>query len=163
MSDVRLFGDAGMPWQPVSPRLVTARLAVLAALLVVPLLVTVALAVAVSSALWVAVGVVVLVGAWATWVILRQVPAISWLELDDELVVRRGRLFRSLVTVPYGRLQYVDVQSGPLVRALGIACPGGDDQGRPSGAGPTRREGPAARLCRPPQTLGGAQVARRRG
>ena len=121
MSDVRLFGNAGMPWQPVSPRLVTARLTVLGAVLVVPLVLTVALALAVSSTLWWAVGVVVLVGAWGTWVVLRQVPAITWLELDDELIVRRGRLFRSLVTVPYGRLQYVDVQSGPLDRALGIA------------------------------------------
>jgi membrane protein YdbS with pleckstrin-like domain len=119
--EVRLFGDAGMPWQPVSRRLVTARLTVLAAVLLVPLLICLALALTVSTTLWLAVAAVLLVGAWGTWVVLRQVPAISWLELGDELVVRRGRIFRTLVSVPYGRLQYVDVQSGPLDRALGIA------------------------------------------
>ena len=44
-----------------------------------------------------------------------------WVELDEEIVIRRGRLFRSLVSVPYGRLQYVDIQSGPLMRSQGIA------------------------------------------
>lgn len=118
---MRLYGDAGMPWRPVSSRLATARLTVLGAVLVVPLVVALGLALAVASGFWVAVGVVLLAGAWGTWVVLRQVPAISWLELEEELVVRRGRVLRSLVTVPYGRLQFVDVASGPLDRALGIA------------------------------------------
>ena len=119
--DVRLFDDSGMPWQPVSPRLVGARLVLLAATLAVPLVVAVALAVLASPGFWWAVAVVLLVGVAGIWVVVRQVPAISWIELEDELVVRRGRLNRSLVSVPYGRLQYVDVQSGPLDRVLGLA------------------------------------------
>ena len=51
----------------------------------------------------------------------RQVSAISWVELDEEIVIRKGRMLRTLVSVPYGRLQYVDIQSGPLARANGIA------------------------------------------
>jgi membrane protein YdbS with pleckstrin-like domain len=65
--------------------------------------------------------VIAVIGLWSAWVIARQVSAISWIELDEELVIRKGRIFRSLVSVPYGRLQYVDVQSGPLMRAFGLA------------------------------------------
>jgi uncharacterized protein len=35
--------------------------------------------------------------------------------------VRRGVMFRSLVVVPYGRMQFVDVEAGPLARKLGYA------------------------------------------
>ena len=72
---------------------------------------------------WALLGTLALVlcGLWAAWVIGRQVSAITWVELDEEIVIRKGRLFRSLVSVPYGRLQYVDIQSGPLMRAHGIA------------------------------------------
>ncbi len=72
---------------------------------------------------WVLLGIVVLlaVGLWVAWLIRRQVTAVSWVELEEEIVIRKGRLFRSLVSVPYGRLQYVDIQSGPLARAHGIA------------------------------------------
>ena len=72
---------------------------------------------------WALLGTVglVLIGLWAAWVVGRQVSAISWVELEEEIVIRKGRLFRTLVSVPYGRLQYVDIQSGPLARAFGIA------------------------------------------
>jgi membrane protein YdbS with pleckstrin-like domain len=30
-------------------------------------------------------------------------------------------MFRSMVVVPYGRMQYVDVEAGPLDRKLGLA------------------------------------------
>ncbi|HEV7195004.1 MAG TPA: PH domain-containing protein [Pedococcus sp.] len=119
--EVRLFDDSGMPWRPVSAKLVPARLTLLAAGLVVPLGVAVVLAFQVADGWWWAVVAVALVGVGGTWVVLRQVSAISWVELEEELVVRRGRIFRSLVSVPYGRLQYVDVHSGPLDRLLGIA------------------------------------------
>ncbi len=36
-------------------------------------------------------------------------------------MVTRGIMFRSLVVVPYGRMQLVDVHAGPLDRAFGIA------------------------------------------
>jgi membrane protein YdbS with pleckstrin-like domain len=110
-----------MPWQPVSARLATARLVVAAACFGPPLLLLLVLAVWVWPWFWVAAGLVAAGFAWTAWVVRRQVPAISWAEGPEELVVRRGRLFRSLVSVPYGRLQFVDVQSGPLARKLGMA------------------------------------------
>ena len=110
-----------LAWRPVSRSLVTARLLVLGIVLAVPLVVGVVLALVLTPWLWAVPAAVVLVGAWGAWLVTRQVSAISWVELDEEIVIRKGRLFRTLVSVPYGRLQYVDIQSGPLARALGIA------------------------------------------
>ena len=92
------------------------------AVFLVPLLLA-ALVVGALVTRWALLGAVavLVVGAWSAWVIVRQVSAISWVELDEEIVIRRGRLFRTLVSVPYGRLQYVDIQSGPLMRSQGIA------------------------------------------
>ena len=118
---VSLFGETGMSWQPVSPKLATARLVVAIAFLAPPLVATVALALWVWAWFWVVAGLVAIGLLWTAWVIRRQVPAISWAEGPEELVVRRGRVFRSLVSVPYGRLQFVDVESGPLARKLGMA------------------------------------------
>ena len=117
---VTLFGGE-VAWRPVSPALATARTLVLVAALAVPLVVSVVLALVLGPALWVLPGAVVASGAWGAWLVRRQVSAISWAELDEEIVIRKGRIVRSLVSVPYGRLQYVDLQSGPLTRALGIA------------------------------------------
>ena len=39
----------------------------------------------------------------------------------DELVVRRGLLFRNVRHVPYGRIQNVDLVQNPFHRALGVA------------------------------------------
>lgn len=119
--DVRLDEDGGLPWRPVSPRLAALRTVAVSLWFALPVVAAAALAVLVWSWFWVAVVVLVLLLGWLLWVVRRQVPAISWAELDEELVIRRGLAFRSLVSVPYGRLQYVDVQSGPLARRFGLA------------------------------------------
>ncbi len=117
---VTLHGGA-LPWRPVSPALTRVRLIVLGVLLVPPTLASLVVGLALTR--WALFGllVVALVGLWGGWLVSRQVSAISWVELEEEIVIRKGRLFRSLVSVPYGRLQYVDIQSGPLARAHGIA------------------------------------------
>lgn len=117
---VTLFGDDAR-WRPVSASLATVRLIGLGAV-VLPLLVLVVV-LGILASPWVLLGLLVLlvVGIWGAWVVVRQVSAASWVELEEELVIRRGRLFRSLVSIPYGRLQYVDLHSGPLTRAFGIA------------------------------------------
>jgi membrane protein YdbS with pleckstrin-like domain len=119
-AEVTLRGG-DLPWRTVSPKLARVRLISTAAL-VLPLVV-VTLGVGIFVTRWALIGTVLflLVGLWAAWLIGRQVSAISWVELDEEIVIRKGRMFRSLVSVPYGRLQYVDIQSGPLARAHGIA------------------------------------------
>jgi membrane protein YdbS with pleckstrin-like domain len=39
----------------------------------------------------------------------------------DALTITNGIMFRQLVVVPYARMQYVDVQAGPLLRRFGLA------------------------------------------
>ena len=119
-AEVTLRGG-DLPWRPVSPMLTRVRLISVGIVVLPVLLATIVAAVFATRWLLVATLVVALVGLWAVWLVGRQVSAISWVELDEEIVIRRGRLFRSLVSVPYGRLQYVDIQSGPLARAHGIA------------------------------------------
>lgn len=51
----------------------------------------------------------------------RRVRAIGYCLRDDDLLFRRGILFERVVAVPYGRLQLVDVNRGPLLRMLGLS------------------------------------------
>jgi len=119
-AEVTLRGG-DLPWRPVSPMLTRVRLISVGIVVLPVLLATIVAAVFATRWLLVATLVVALVGLWAVWLIGRQVSAISWVELDEEIVIRKGRMLRTLVSVPYGRLQYVDIQSGPLERAFGIA------------------------------------------
>ena len=51
----------------------------------------------------------------------RRVRAIGYLLRDDDLLVRRGIMLQRFAAVPYGRMQLVDINRGPLDRALGLA------------------------------------------
>jgi membrane protein YdbS with pleckstrin-like domain len=115
------FDPPGVAWQGVSPRLITARLVSAGITLGVPLVVGVVLALLVTPWLWIVAAVPAAILVWVGIVVPRQVRAIGYAERDDDLLIRRGILFRSLVVVPYGRMQYVDVEAGPLDRRLGIA------------------------------------------
>jgi membrane protein YdbS with pleckstrin-like domain len=64
---------------------------------------------------------VIALAAYGWWLIGRNARRWGYAERDDDLFITRGALFRTLVVVPYGRMQFVDVQAGPLDRAYGIA------------------------------------------
>jgi membrane protein YdbS with pleckstrin-like domain len=116
------FDPPGVVWTPVSPRLATARLLSHGIVLAVLAVVAVVLLVLLDQWWpWILLGLVVVDAAWTAVVVPRQVRAIGYAERDDDLLVRKGVLFRTLVVVPYGRMQYVDVQAGPLARRLRIA------------------------------------------
>lgn len=116
------FDPADVTWTPVSPRLITVRLISLALSLVVPLVGGTAAAVFGGQAgLWAIPAVVLVIGIWAALLVPRQVRAIGYAEREDDLLIRKGLLFRQLVVVPYGRMQFVDVQAGPLDRWRDIA------------------------------------------
>lgn len=68
-------------------------------------------------------GLLVVAGgfAWAWVLIGRNQRSWKYAEREDELLVSHGIMFRQLVVVPYGRMQFVDVAAGPLERAFGIA------------------------------------------
>ena len=117
------FDPHDVEWAGVSPRLALTRRT------------TLSITVGVAAVVTAVVGLVVLHWVWS-WAILAglavlevwgwllagwQAAAIGYAERADDLLVRRGVMVRNLVVVPYGRMQYVDVQAGPLDRAFGIA------------------------------------------
>lgn len=52
---------------------------------------------------------------------LRRYMARGYVMGEDRLRVVRGMLFRSDTVVPFGRVQHIDVDQGPLERAYGLA------------------------------------------
>lgn len=115
------FSPPGVVWRPVSLRLIPARLLLLWLVLLVPLGASFAVAAAAGGKAWALPGAVLAIGAWVSWIAWRQVTVHAWAEREDDVMVRRGRVFRRVTVVPYGRMQYVEVAAGPIARALGIA------------------------------------------
>lgn len=115
------FEPEDVPWTYASKRLIAARAITLALVILFPVVGAVALGVSVGGWLWAAALALGVITAWAAWLIVRQVTAHAWAERADDLIVKRGRIFRSVTVVPYGRMQYVEVSAGPVARALGIA------------------------------------------
>ena len=110
----------------ISPRFWSAR-QVLLALYAVPFLVGMAAAAGASAANGQAaaagvLGIFALVAIALAWMVERgRYRAWGYVEREDDLVVSRGLLFRRQTVVPYGRMQLIDVTSGPLARVFGIA------------------------------------------
>ncbi|HTW21744.1 MAG TPA: PH domain-containing protein [Mycobacteriales bacterium] len=65
--------------------------------------------------------VVLVVGGWFAFLNWRRYRAWGYAEREDDLLVRRGVMFRRLTVVPYGRMQFVDVTAGPVDRLFGLA------------------------------------------
>ena len=109
-------------WRRVSPRFVWVDLAgsiisglVATAAFTVPFWLTgLTLLLAIPAAVFV---IAVIVAAFTP----RRVRAIGYRLRDDDLLVRRGIMFQRFAAVPYGRMQLVDINRGPLDRALGLA------------------------------------------
>ena len=100
----------GVEFQHVSPQLATLRLGN---------------ALAACGALCGAIsGLVLIVDIPALWWLMlvpAQVRALRYALADTDFVIRRGVFNRSLTLVPYGRIQYVDIYQGPVLRLIGIS------------------------------------------
>jgi hypothetical protein len=116
------FEPADVVWSAVSPRLATGRRISACTWILLPAIAFVLVAILGEASWgWVVAAALLLLSVWTWWAIGRQVRAIGYAERDEELVVRHGILYRQIVVVPYARLQYVDVQAGPIDRVLGIS------------------------------------------
>lgn len=106
---------------PVSPKLATAR-RISASVWYLPLIVaTTVAAVLHHPAWWAGTAAIAVVFAWNLWLIGRQVSAHRYLEDSEDMIVARGRWWRSVTVVPYGRIQFIDIDEGPLLRLFGLA------------------------------------------
>lgn len=123
MDQDALFAPPGEEWQQVSHKLVDLRRLVLFGSLAVTIAVlAVGLFLLMDGAgIAVAAGVGLIGLAWGLWLIPRNWRAWGYAERLDDLLVTHGVMYRKLTVVPYGRMQFVDVASGPLERRYGLA------------------------------------------
>lgn len=70
---------------------------------------------------WLLTAAVVVIMLIVIAFIPRRVRAIGYQLRDDDLIFRRGLLFQRFVSVPYGRMQLVDITRGPVSRVLGLS------------------------------------------
>jgi membrane protein YdbS with pleckstrin-like domain len=114
---------AGDEWQRPSPRLWSLRVVELLTVAVVALIAVLAALSASQGLVAGAIGaaVVIVVAGLVLITLRRRVSAWGYAERDDDLLVRRGVLFRRLSVIPYGRMQFVDVTAGPFERMFGLA------------------------------------------
>ncbi|MEO5832821.1 MAG: PH domain-containing protein [Nakamurella sp.] len=119
-----LFAPPGESWRGLSPRYRAMR-SLTSAVVIGVLTLVPAVVVALTSGLWWLVGMIVAVGfaglAVRLVVIGRNFRSWGYAERPTDLYLTHGVLFRRLVAVPYGRMQLVEVTSGPLQRGYGLA------------------------------------------
>lgn len=121
--DDDLFSPPGNEWLRLSPRyLVAKRISSLVSCLilisaaVIPLFLF-------TQPVWAYAAA----GAGVLLIVWRQIRMGRWFrrwgysEREEDLYVTSGLLWRTLTVVPYGRMQVVKVQSGPLERSFGLA------------------------------------------
>ncbi|SFN71360.1 PH domain-containing protein [Mycetocola miduiensis] len=51
----------------------------------------------------------------------RRIRSIGYQLRQDDLLFRRGIMWTRMVAVPYGRMQLIDINRGPVARAFGLA------------------------------------------
>ena len=108
-------------WRRVSPRLVWVELAGAAGSLVVVLAAGVVMFL---FQVWIPVvvlGVIAIVAIVNLALTPRRVRSIGYQLREDDLLFRRGIMWQRFVAVPYGRMQLVDINRGPIARGLGLS------------------------------------------
>ncbi|MDN4616371.1 PH domain-containing protein [Leifsonia sp. F6_8S_P_1B] len=109
-------------WRRVSPKYVV--------VVLVGALVSGIVLAAAATFLWLVAGwtfgwillAVVAIGTIVSLVIApRRARSIGYVLREDDLLFRRGIMFQRFVSVPYGRMQLIDITRGPVGRMLGLA------------------------------------------
>jgi membrane protein YdbS with pleckstrin-like domain len=70
---------------------------------------------------WLLLIAVVVITVISLVVAPRRARSIGYRMRDDDLLFRRGIMFQRFVSVPYGRMQLIDINRGPVGRMLGLA------------------------------------------
>jgi membrane protein YdbS with pleckstrin-like domain len=70
---------------------------------------------------WLLLAAVVVITVVALVIAPRRARSIGYRLRDDDLLFRRGIMFQRFVSVPYGRMQLIDINRGPVSRTLGLA------------------------------------------
>jgi membrane protein YdbS with pleckstrin-like domain len=108
-------------WRRVSPKLIAVELVGTAILGIIVVAATVPFILMDQVwARWLC-GIIVVVILVTLVVTPRRVRAIGYQLREDDLLCRRGILFQRFIAVPYGRMQLVDINRGPLSRLLGLS------------------------------------------
>lgn len=115
------LSPAGVTFLPVSSALTKVRLISLSFWMLISIIAFAVAGFLVSAWFFVPAAVLAALFLWLFWLIPRQVRAMGYQATDTDLLVRRGVMWRRLDVVPFGRIQFVDVQEGPLARYFGIA------------------------------------------
>jgi membrane protein YdbS with pleckstrin-like domain len=108
-------------WRRVSPKQVAVELAGSASAALVAILIAVAAFVLGIGFLAAAFAVAAAIGLIATVIVPRRVRSYGYQLRDDDLLFRRGLLNQRFVAIPYGRMQLIDINRGPVSRALGLS------------------------------------------
>jgi membrane protein YdbS with pleckstrin-like domain len=158
-----LFAPPGYAWQRVSPAYRSLRR--LTTLLFAPVMFSIpAVIVGAATGMWwisaILWGIAVAIVIFRLSLIDRNWRAWGYVEREDDLYITHGVLVRILVAVPYGRMQLIEVQSGPLERAFGLASVSLKTASPETGATiPGLPPAEAARLRDRLTTLGEAQAS----
>lgn len=109
-------------WRRVSPKYVVVDLigAAIFAAVVVGAAIVLAIVFDETWPWWVMGGLLVLVLLGAVFT-PRRIRAIGYQLRQDDLLFRRGIMWTRIVAVPYGRMQLIDINRGPVARAFGLA------------------------------------------
>lgn len=116
----RLDVEAGA-WRRVSPKYVMVELVSAIVTGIVLLGASVVLLVIGLPWAWLALAAAAVITVIALVVAPRRARSYGYQLREDDLLFRRGIMFQRFVAVPYGRMQLIDVNRGPLARALGLA------------------------------------------
>ncbi|GAA2346412.1 PH domain-containing protein [Streptomyces kunmingensis] len=113
---------AGPVWTGVQPGLLKVRRLLLVLWLVPPAVAAGVLLGLCAGPVWAAFGLLPLVVlAWGWPMLGRNWRSWRYAERADDLLISRGVLWREETIVPYGRMQLVEVTSGPLERKFGLS------------------------------------------
>lgn len=111
----------GIEFKPVSPAYIRVR--IIANLMFWPFLAALGLVIGYMWHLsgYVLAAVSPVIFLWRLYLVPRQVRAIGYYEGESEFLITRGIMFRELTVIPYGRIQYVEINEGPVATHYGIA------------------------------------------